>query len=125
VNPQIQYKFIVSRSNVSPNDGAFMADETVAVALRTGSQPSNSTLGPEDTTTYSVVHYYGCGSTGIDTKVQIVGASSAACSSGTDTYQTNFKGLASATTYYADVWFKDVDGTWRLEGKTNSGTTTP
>jgi hypothetical protein len=105
----IHLKFTVNRSNVSPNDGAFMVDETVAVALRTA---TNAGSDPTDST-YSFVNYFGCGAIG--SNVQIVTSTGSPCATGTNVYQTDFSGIA-INTYYADVWFKDVDGTWRLEG---------
>lgn len=108
----LHLKFSAKRSGTI-SDGAFMADETVAVAVRTGTNPG----GDPTSSSYTSVHYYGCGAVG--SNVQIVGLSSAACSSGTDTFQTNFSGIP-INTYYADVWFKDVDGTWRLEGSSGA-----
>lgn len=113
---KINIKFTVKRSNIPPNDGAFMVDETVAVALRTASSASSS--GPGDASTYgSLVHYFGCGD--VKTQVQIKTSSGvSSCPTATaETYETHYdSGLTSGTAYYADVWFKDVDNVWRLEG---------
>jgi hypothetical protein len=106
----VHLKFTVNRSGTI-SDGAFMVDETVAVALRTGTSPGSD---PTDST-YSLVHYFGCGAVGSNVQI-ITGTGVSTCgTSTTDTYQTDFSNI-TVNTYYADVWFKDVDGTWRLEG---------
>lgn len=122
---QVHYVFTVNRS-ADTSDGAFMVDETIAVAVRLAS--SNAGTSPT-AGVYLARNYFGCGNP--HGNVQIYTTTNLACSfsptPSDNYYATDFISktdwsASSSAAYVADIWFLDVDGNWVNEGSLASET---